>query len=56
MEQGWDQMGQLIGIQKIKRNPKVKLDWNWLRKNVESGDCYCTFSATGTDSMISWST
>ena len=56
MDQGWDQLGEQIGIQKIQRNPKVKLTRDWLRSNVESGDCYCTYSATGTDSLTSWAT
>lgn len=56
MDQGWNQLAATTGIDVIKRSPKVQLDTAWLEKNVQSGDCYCVFGASGTDSLIGWGT
>jgi hypothetical protein len=44
------------GMELKKREAKVQIDGDWLKKHAKSGDVLCRFAGTGLSSLIMWGT
>lgn len=47
---------RLTGAKSVERKIKYKITYDWLVKNVKSGDVYCVYSAGGGSTAILWGT
>ena len=56
MNENFERLEKLTGVQSKKRNLKVPITYDWLMNHVKSGDIYCQYSPSGGSTVILFGT